>query len=43
MKNLKDDFHILMTKVANTMPLVDSCNEAAKRYNPEVQCRGKLK
>lgn len=42
-KNIKDDFHILMTKVPNTMPLVDSCKEAAKRFNPEVQCGSKLK
>jgi hypothetical protein len=41
-KNIKDDFHVSITKFPNTYPYLLPCKDAKKKYIPEVQCRGKL-
>jgi hypothetical protein len=42
-KNIKDDFHIFMTKTVDSSPPLSSCEEASKKFVPKAQCKGKLK
>jgi hypothetical protein len=37
--NVKDNFHILMTKFPNTSPVVNLCKDSAKKFKREFHCK----